>query len=380
MKKTLQALFIISGVFSALLSAEDGILDGTFGIGDGKVTTGVGTSQDQFYAVTVQPDGKIVSSGVTFSGVTFNFVVVRYQANGSLDNTFGSGGKVETVVGTLDAYANAIALQSDGKIVVGGYTNDGGTVDSFAVVRYNSDGTLDSTFGSGGKVVTGIGSTDDKAQSMVLQTDGKIVMAGYSNNGSNTDVAVVRYNSDGTLDNTFDGDGKVTTAIGSSDEQANSVTLQPDGKIVVAGYTYNGSTNDFAVVRYNSDGTLDNTFDMDGKAILSIAGIGIKGKSVAMQSDGKIVVAGFNGSGIIVARFTGSSSASLPVELTSFFVGMKGSGVELTWSTATEVNNYGFEVERKQIPLNPPLQGGKVERIFLKILNYTFALFKCGDS
>jgi uncharacterized delta-60 repeat protein len=119
---------------------------------------------------------------------------------------------------------------------------------------------LDTTFDTDGKVTTQVGSSTDEAKSVVLQSDGKIVVAGSSNNGSNSDFAVVRYNSNGSLDTTFNTNGKVTTQVGSSTEEAKSVVLQSDGKIVVAGFSYNGSNSDFAVVRYNSDGSTNLTW------------------------------------------------------------------------------------------------------------------------
>jgi uncharacterized delta-60 repeat protein len=120
------------------------------------------------------------------------------------------------------------------------------------------------------------------------------VVAGDSNNGSNNDFALVRYNTDGSLDTSFDSDGKVTTAIGSGNDVAYSVAIQSDGKIVVAGYSYIGSNNDFALVRYNTDGSLDTSFDSDGKVTTAIGGSDDYAKSVAIQSDGKIVAAGYS--------------------------------------------------------------------------------------
>ena len=110
----------------------------------------------------------------------------------------------------------------------------------------------------------------DRARSVAIQSDGKIVAAGYSDNGSNDDFALVRYNTDGSLDTSFDSDGKVTTAIGSGTDQAFSVAIQSDGKIVAAGYSDNGSNDDFALVRYNTDGSLDTSFDSDGKVTTAI--------------------------------------------------------------------------------------------------------------
>ncbi|MCP5093108.1 MAG: hypothetical protein GY949_19525, partial [Gammaproteobacteria bacterium] len=132
-----------------------------------------------------------------------------------------------------------------------------------ALTRYNSDGTLDTSFGGGdGIVTTAIGSSQDYSQSVTMQSDGKILVGGYSFNGSSYEFTLTRYNTDGTLDTGFGGgDGIATTDIGSGNDYGQSVTVQSDGKILVGGYSHNGSNNDFALVRYNSDGTLDTSFD-----------------------------------------------------------------------------------------------------------------------
>jgi uncharacterized delta-60 repeat protein len=212
-------------------------------------------------------------------------------AEGDLDTSFDSDGKVTTDIGGIDNRARSVAIQSDGKIVAAGYSNPGSNYD-FTLARYNTDGTLDTNFDSDGKVTTAIGSGTDQAFSVAIQSDGKIVAAGYSNNGSNDDFALVRYNTDGSLDTSFDSDGKVTTAIGGSDDRAHSVAIQSDGKIVVAGHSDNGSNEDFALVRYNTDGTLDTSFDSDGKVTTAIGSASDFARSVAIQSDGKIVAAG----------------------------------------------------------------------------------------
>src|SRR5262245_24661714 len=212
-----------------------GALDPTFGTG-GKVTTDLqGSSQDDGQAVAVQADGKIVVAG-SFQGI--DFAVVRYNADGTLDATFGTGGKVITNFGpgfTTDA-AQDLAIQSDGKIVVvGSSTNSVGT--DFAVARYNADGTLDASFGTGGLVTTNFGGTSlDAAQGVAIQADGKIVVTGSSNSASpQDDFAVVRYNADGSLDTGFGTGGKVTTDFAGSIDDAFAVALQADGKIVAAG-------------------------------------------------------------------------------------------------------------------------------------------------
>jgi len=169
-------------------------------------------------------------------------------AEGDLDTSFDSDGKVITAIGGGTDRAFSVAIQSDGKIVVAGRSSNGSN-DDFALVRYNTDGTLDTNFNSDGKVTTEVGSGTDRAFSVAIQSDGKIVAAGYST-GSKNDFALVRYNTDGSLDTSFDSDGKVITAIGSGTDQARSVAIQSDGKIVVAGYSDNGSNEDFALVRY----------------------------------------------------------------------------------------------------------------------------------
>ena len=157
-----------------------------------------------------------------------------------------------------------------------------------------ASGTLDSSFGAGGKVVTPIGGSVDEGTAVALQDDGRIVVAGYSESGTGRRFAVGRYNSDGSLDPGFDGDGKVTTAIGpGSRDEAYDVALQPDGKIVVAGDSYDAAgKSHFAIVRYNPDGSLDTSFDGDGKVTTTIAGDRAFARAVAVQGDGRIVVAG----------------------------------------------------------------------------------------
>jgi uncharacterized delta-60 repeat protein len=188
---------------------------------------------------------------------------VRYNADGSLDTGFDGDGKVTTAIGASTDYGYSVIQQSDGKLVVAGTSYNGSSYD-FALVRYNADGSLDASFDGDGIVTTAIGAANDYAQSVIQQADGKLVVAGYSYNGSNYDVALVRYNTDGSLDTGFDGDGKVTTAIGTGYDEGYSVIQQADGKLVVAGTSYNGSSNDFALVRYNADGSLDASFDGDG--------------------------------------------------------------------------------------------------------------------
>ena len=268
---------------AALAAAGD--LDTTFD-GDGKVSTVIGTFASA-YGVAIQSDGKIVAVGETDNGPEEDFAVARYNSNGSLDSGFGVGGVATTSFNTCGDSAYGVVIQSDGKIVVAG--NECSTnFPDFAVARYNSNGSLDTSFSTDGKTTTAFGS-NDYGRAVALQTDGKIVVAGYTDFSGNNDFAVVRFNSDGSKDTSFDTDGEVTTSFG-GDDQARAVLVQPDGKIVAAGFWDGGSAH-FAVARYNSNGSLDTSFSTNGLATVDF-GAEDFARAAALQADGKIVLAG----------------------------------------------------------------------------------------
>ena len=273
--------------------ANDGTLDPTFGTG-GWVSTPVGPSHDYLGGMAMAPDGKIVLAGNFANGGEFDSAVVRYSADGIADESFGTGGIVTTNVSLGEDSFYDVTVQLDGKIVAVGYAEDGGSTD-FLVVRYNGDGSLDTSFGVGGIVLTPIGAAGDSAEAVVVQPDTRIVVAGYADMGVGAaqDFAVVRYNSDGSLDTSFGGDGIVTTAFGSGADISFDLALQPDGKILVAGYTnVSGDNDDFAVARYNPDGSLDSTFDLDGRVTTQVGARRDLASRLAIQPDGKIVVSG----------------------------------------------------------------------------------------
>jgi uncharacterized delta-60 repeat protein len=271
-------------------------LDPAFGVG-GKVTTDFGGEWSAGEAVAVQTDGKIVVAGIYawgYSQVDY-FALARYNRDGSLDTGFGSGGKVITDFGGQihDDRANSVALQTDGKIVVAGEGIVGISPYDYLLVRYNSNGSLDTGFGAGGKVTTDFGGDDD-GYSVALQTDGKIVVAGSSRGANNASYfSLARYNSDGSLDTGFGAGGKVTTEFDAGWAGGHAVALQTDGKIVVAGYSSDSyySAVDFALARYNRDGSLDTGFGSGGKVTTDFGGQDYA-FSVALQVDGKIVVTG----------------------------------------------------------------------------------------
>ncbi|WP_407571992.1 hypothetical protein [Deinococcus altitudinis] len=288
--------------FALVRYTATGALDPTFGKG-GKVVTpvGSGASSDRAAALQVQRDGKLVVAGTTnnsFKPTGDDFAVVRYTAAGVLDPRFGTGGKVITPVGagSSDDTATALQVQPDGKLIVAGYTiKSDSTGYDFAVVRYTTGGALDTSFGKGGKVVTpvGVGGSNDVANAVQVQPDGKIVLAGLAGR----DVALVRYTAAGALDTGFGKGGKVVTPIGPGDSRdvAFALQVQPDGKLVVAGSTDGGTTgDDFALLRYTATGTLDPTFGKGGKVITPV-GLGASSDQAAalrVQPDGKLVAAG----------------------------------------------------------------------------------------
>ena len=312
-------ILIAAGVFGAsiLTHAQISMLDNTFG-SDGKAAAIFDGNDDEAFSIAIQPDGKIIEVGWTTNSLSrYAFAVARFSQNGSLDNTFGTNGLVSTFISGGDSTndrAYSVAIQPDGKIVVAGYSNDT-TYSAFAVARFNSNGTLDNTFGTKGSMRTFIsgGGVGDLGRSVLIQPNGKIVVVGMSaitiSSGGIIfatgfyDLGVARFNSDGKMDNTFGTNGTTSvTAIGDPyDYNSFSCALQPDGKIVVAGssISFDDVSNvPFKVARLNSNGTLDNTFGVNGTSGTYISGGDSTDdvcNSVSIQPDGKIVMAGYSG-------------------------------------------------------------------------------------
>jgi uncharacterized delta-60 repeat protein len=271
---------------------RDGTLDASFGTG-GRVTTDFAGGVDTALSVAIQADGKIVAAGMaTINGIS-DFALARYNRDGTLDASFGTGGTVTTDFAGDRDQANSVVIQpeTDGKIVAAGSATINGISD-FALARYNRDGTLDASFGAGGTVTTDFAGGGDIGRSVAVQSDGKIVAAGRAVISGNSDFALARYTSNGTLDAGFGTGGTVTTDFAGSVDQAFSVALQKNGNIVAAGQALINGNSDFALARYTSNGTLDASFGTGGTVTTDFAGSGDQAFSVAVQRDEKIVAAG----------------------------------------------------------------------------------------
>ena len=265
-----------------------GSLDTNFGTA-GVVTTQIGDGSTA-NAVAIQSNGQIVIAGVSVYLGTPEFIVARYNStDGSLDTSFNSSGTTPGIVTTpigVRANANSLAIQSDGKIVVAGMTANG-TQNQFCIVRYNTDGSYDTNFGTAGIVTTSIG-IYAQAFSLAIQSNGNIVVAG----SSDTNIALARYNSaDGSLDTSFNSTGPtpgiITTSVGNR-AQANSVVIDSSGNLIVTGF----SDNYLIVLRYTSTGSLDTTFNTVGYALSTYQNTNV-GNAVQILSSGDILVAGY---------------------------------------------------------------------------------------
>jgi len=307
----------------------DGSLDTTFS-GDGRVITNFG-GYDSAFDVAIQSNGKIVVAGQKCVSDICDVALARYNQNGALDATFsGDGKQIFDFGGRDNGSFGGLAIQSNGKIVVAGYIWNGTNYD-MAIYRFNTNGTPDTTFSGDGVAVGNFGpGRRDDTRDLVLQSDGKIVVVGLSGdvNGDNNDFAIARLNENGTADTTFSGDGRVTTNFG-GDEVAWGLDLQSNGKIVVAGAKSNGTLLYFVVARYNANGNLDTTFNGTGKKVFSvIPGAWSYARDVKVLSNGKIVVSG--------ATANGSLSDFAVVRLNS------GGGFDSTFSGDGKVT-VGFE-------------------------------------
>lgn len=283
--------------FALVRYLADGSRDSGFGADGIAVIRSIGPREASVRALAVRPDGTIVAGGyaaATVSDTARNFALVRLLTDGSRDMSFGSSGVVITdFAGAGDEIA-ALALQPDGRIVAAGTARLGENAE-FGLARYLADGTPDDSFGTGGRLTTGFGTVDDNVFALALQPDGGIIAAGFAATvaGTDYDLALARYTAAGGLDSAFGTGGQVITRLGGGFDAIHALALQPDGRIIAAGYTHPGANNhQFALMRYLPSGALDAGFGMNGVTITDFAGGIDIGYGTALQTDGKIIVVG----------------------------------------------------------------------------------------
>jgi len=290
-KHIMKKLFYIIPFFFQIVQtiAQPGSLDNSFN-GTGYVITSISPSHDRCYCLVIQPDGKIILAGTKADTA---IALVRYNNDGSLDNSFGSNGISVTYIESATSNVLGITLQNDGKIMITGYSKTFSSGHDFLIGRYNSNGSLDSTFGINGFSKTSITSSE-MADGIAIQQDGKYVIAGYFYNGVDWEIAILRYKTNGIIDSTFGINGIVATEIPDySNEDAYRVIVQPDGKIIVCGDACNATNFDFALLRYNYDGSLDSSFGTNGYSITDFGWQEIA-YSFAFTQDDKIIAAGYS--------------------------------------------------------------------------------------
>ena len=296
--KAVKLIFLLFILFVSKANfAQFGTRDTSFD-SDGIVITPFIGFNAAVQSLLIQPDKKIIAGGTISKGGLNQFGLARYNYDGSLDESFGNLGKVISDYPDL-MLLSSIALQSDGKIVVAGNLfNSSFTISHFVLVRYNTNGLLDTTFGIDGRVITNLSDKLDKITSIVIQNDGKIIASGTTSDDSNySDFSIVRYNSDGTLDPIFGNNGITVTSIRTWDF-GYAVVLKDDNTIVVSGSTSNafnpvfGPDYDFAVLKYDKYGVLDTTFGNGGSVIIGTTEANEKALSVTILSDGKIAIGG----------------------------------------------------------------------------------------
>jgi uncharacterized delta-60 repeat protein len=325
-----------AGSFAVVRYNADGSLDASFDT-DGVANTDFGSGYDQAMGLVIQDDGKIIAGGNAANGTSYNFAVARYNADGSPDPTFDADGMLTTAFAAGEAKAYAIAMQPDGKFVATGYC---GTSQDIALARYNPDGSLDSGFDGDGLAVTPIGSGDDIAYAAALQPDGKLVVAGSSSNGDNLDFALARYESNGRLDASFGSAGIATAGFPISYDMAQAMTVDSEGRVLLAG----SSGGDLALLRYDVDGGLDTTFDNDGQVVLSCDAA----TNLLQQPDGKILVTSglngmrrFNADGSVDPTFVGNDGRSYLVGINDVAFQPDGK-ILVAGYTTTYVRGFGY--------------------------------------
>jgi uncharacterized delta-60 repeat protein len=300
--------------FALVRFLPDGSLDRSFGTNGVVRTTFATYGASRAYDVAVQPNGKIVAVGMRFRGDDAQndelFAVARYLPDGRLDRSFSHDGLATIDFGFGDADATAVALQRNGKILVAGHgaRNVYRTEEDFAVARLRANGRLDRSFSSDGRVTVDFGHRlSDGVRGMVLRRDGRIVLAGGSGKrGTAPRIAVAQLQPNGPLDRTFGAGGRKMTRPGPHGGYADAIVQQPDGRIVVAGRMFDDSrldTSAWVLARYGRGGALDHSFGHGGLVVNDFSTGADQAGALAVQQDGRIVATGSVGESPALARY-----------------------------------------------------------------------------
>lgn len=344
--------------FAILKLKENGTPDSTFGVNGWASAPALGF-EDEARAMVVQPDGKILLAGtaeVASGTKKYDYAVARFNANGTIDGGFGSGGVVTLNINDNDI-ADGIALQKDGKILVGGTSDEDGDA-NYTVVRYSSLGVIDGSYGVGGiatydMAAFGTAGSKDHGYGMAIQSDDKVLLTGFCApaGGGNGNVVTIRLTTLGQLDVSFSGDGiaNFNYGVSNTDEGSRAVAVQSDGKIVVGGDTSGEHAwFEMLLLRYKSDGTLDSTFSSDGVAISSLSTENEFGYAVHLTAN-RIYIGGSIGANFakdFAVAAIQSDGSPLPLVLGQFYAQKQTNKVVLQWTTSSEEGVKHFVVER----------------------------------
>lgn len=275
--------------FNSNVSAAINRLDRSFGVA-GKVSTSAGSYEDFAYTLILQDDGKIVAGGSISNASNLDFGLARYNSDGTLDDSFNYNGIVVTSVGSDDDAVRALALQEDGKIIAAGYTSNGLDKD-LAMVRYLPDGSIDRDFGLDGIVVTSVGNSDDEIVAVHITRDEKILIIGNAQGTSGHVAVLSRYLLDGSLDVSFGEQGIILLGVG-HDTIARSLGMLPDGKIVIGGVYSDSEQNGLFLARYFDDGSIDTSFGDNGLAVPAVEQVQTEGFGLQISDNDFLYIAG----------------------------------------------------------------------------------------
>ena len=298
LKQTLQLFLILIYLSFGTLYAQNGTLDLTFGT-NGLVTTASNLDQEVFYSIIEVDNDKILAAG----GADYVATLIRYNQNGTIDTSFGTNGVLELDFGGTREEIEDMIRQPDGKILIAAETRNTNNDYDFIVARLNEDGSYDTTFGTNGiSVITFGASSDERPNAITLAADGKIIVVGNTDGGVIWQTAISRLNADGTLDTSFSNDGKQSLSVTNRSDYLNGVEVTFDGKIIAAGGgVFNSGSNQgrMVIVRYLNNGELDPSFGTNGFVTLNVLDASCIGESIISLPDGKSLIGGYaNGVGI----------------------------------------------------------------------------------